>query len=183
MPNLTVETTHVDGVTFVEMLLEAAAPHRVRVENRLEGPVFPPRADGCPEAGWTEGGVDLTVDAGTTPLGFATPAPPEDPAAEVVAAERLTGVPDAVEAWLERVEDRVATAERLAAAEDLRAAAAAVEAAGGLGEVEALVADLERDRRMLPRLSFAPASLAARAESVSVPLAAFRRLAHSRRSW
>ena len=186
MPTLTARTVRSDGVTFVEVLLEATRPHRVRVESRLDGPVWPPRTEDRPEDGWDDRGVATTVDAGTTPFGFATPAPPSEPAVELVRAEPLppSQVPEGVAAWLERVEERVATAERLAAADDLPSATRAVRAVGGLAAVEALAADLARDRRALSRLDVAPDDLTARVESVDVPTEAFASLAQteSRRS-
>lgn len=186
MPALTARTVRSDGVTFVELLLEATRPHRVRVESRLDGPVWPPRTDGRPVDGWDDRGVTTTVDAGTTAIGFATPARPAEPVAEVVRAEPLTGstVPEGVAAWLERVEERVETAERLAAVDDLPSATDAIAEVGGLAAAEALAADLARDRRTLARLEVAPDDLTARVESVDVPTAAFAALAQieSRRS-
>jgi hypothetical protein len=186
MPTLETETVRTEGVTFVELLVEATRPHRIRLESRLDGPVWPPRVDGQPVDGWDERGVTARVDAGTSAFGFATPARPEPPVAAMVLAEPLPDetVPEGVAAWLRRVEHRIETAETLAAVEDLSAAASAVAAVGGLAGVEALVADLARDRRSLSRLSVAPDELSARAEAVEVPTEAFARLAQaeSRRS-
>lgn len=177
MPTLAVETVRAGDVTFVELLLEAERPHRVRVESRLEGPVWPPRTEGRPAEGWDAAGVSARLEAGRTAFGFATPAPPEEPVAELVAAEPL-GPPEGVASWLRRVEARVETAERLAAADDLPAATRAVAEAGGLAGVEALAADLARDRRALSRVGLAP-ELAARVEAVDLPVGTFARLAHS----
>lgn len=186
MPTLAVETVRTGDVTLVESLVTAARPHRVRVESRLDGPVWPPRRDGRPVDGWDERGVSTTVDAGTTAFGFATPAPPEGAVVELVAAEPVVepAVPDGVAAWLRRVEDRVERAERLAAVDDLSSATRAVASAGGLAAVESLAADLTRDRRALSRLSVAPADLVSRLEGIDVDLEAFVRLAQteSRRS-
>lgn len=186
MPTLKVETVRTGGVTFVESLVTAARPHRVRVESRLDGPVWPPRRDGRPVDGWDERGVSTTVEAGTTAFGFATPAPPEGPAAELVTADPVVepAVPEGVAAWLERVEARLRRAERLAAADDLPSATRAVASAGGLAAVESLAADLARDRRALTRLSVAPDDLVSRLEAVDIDLEAFARLAQteSRRS-
>lgn len=179
MPTLTVESIQVDGVTFVEMLVDTDRPHRVRIESRLDGPVFPPRSEGVPVDGWDERGVSCTVEAGTTPLGFATPAPPERPVVELVAADPVTptGPPEVFAAWFERIERRVERAERLAGAEDLPSATAAVASAGGLDAVEALAAALVADERALTRLSVAPAELQRRVESVELPTETFARLA------
>lgn len=185
MPTLTAETVRTDGVTFVELLVDAGRPHEVRIESRLDGPVWPPRTGGRPAPGWDETGVTATVEAGRTPFGFATSAEPERPPAELVAADPdPESAPDGVAAWLRRVESRVETAESLAAAEDLPAATRAVAAVGGLGAVEALAADLARDRRALSRVAVAPDELATRAEAVAVPTDALSRLAQatSRRS-
>lgn len=186
MPTLEVETVRTGGVTLVESLVTAARPHRVRVESRLDGPVWPPRRDGRPVDGWDERGVSTTVDAGTTAIGFATPAPPEGTAVELVAAEPVveSELPDGVAAWLERVEDRLERAERLSAVDDLPSATRAVASAGGLAAVESLAADLARDRRTLSRLSVAPADLVTRLESVDLDLESFARMAQteSRRS-
>jgi hypothetical protein len=177
MPTLAVETVRAGDLTFVELLVEAERPHRVRVESRLEAPVWPPRTGGRPAEGWDAGGVSARIGVGTTPFGFATPAPPEGPVAELVAAEPI-GPPEGVASWLRRVEERVETAERLAAVDDLPAATRAVAAVGGLARVEALAADLARDRRALSRVGFEP-DLAARVEAVDLPVETFARLAHS----
>lgn len=182
MPALTVETVRTGGVTFVELLVEADRPCRVRVESRLEGPVWPPRSGGRSEDGWDEAGVTRTVEAGRTPLGFATPAPPQDTVAEVTDVEPTGTPPEGVAAWLDRVEGRIEAAERLAAADDLPSATAAVTAVGGLAGVEDLATDLARDRRALARLSFVPDELCERADSVEIPVSTLARLAHSRRS-
>lgn len=185
MPTLSVEAVRADGVTFVELLVEADRPHRVRVESRLDGPVWPPRTAGRPVEGWDAAGVSTRVDAGTMPLGFATPARPEGTVAELVAAEPLAGaLPEGVAAWLREVETRLEAAERLAAADDLPAATRAVAEAGGLAGVEALAAALAVDRRVLSRLPFVPDELTVRAEAVDLPVGALARLAQteSRRS-
>lgn len=82
-----------DGVTLVTVRLEEIdVPTRVRVESRLDGPVWPPRREGLPESGWTEDGFAGVVDAGTAVLGYASPAPPAEPPVELTEAEP---VPDA----------------------------------------------------------------------------------------
>ncbi|MBV0925573.1 hypothetical protein KTS45_15305 [Halomicroarcula limicola] len=96
-------TTRRDGVTLVTARLwEIDEPTRVRVRNRLDGPVWPPRRQGMPEAGWTDSGFEAVVGPGSHALGYATPAPPADPAAELRDA---TPAPDAVP-----VDDRTETA-------------------------------------------------------------------------
>jgi hypothetical protein len=85
----------VDAVTLVALRLEndAEEPRRVRVENRLDGPVRPPRSGGRPVAGWGAAGYEGVLDPGETrPLGYACPAPPIDPPAAV---EESAASPDA----------------------------------------------------------------------------------------
>lgn len=140
MPTLTVDTVRADEVTFVQVLVEADRPHRVRIAFRHDGPVWPPRRDGRPEDGWDDAGVTTRVEPDLTPLGFATSTPPAGVAVELVDAAPLEpdGAPEGVRSWLDRVERRVATAERLAAADDLPAATRAVASVGGLAGLESL---------------------------------------------
>ncbi|MFD1567582.1 hypothetical protein [Halolamina litorea] len=70
------------GVTLVTVQLrnERASDRRVRLANRLDGPVLPPRRHGVPEAGWEREEVTTVVPAGgTTALGYACPAPAATP--------------------------------------------------------------------------------------------------------
>lgn len=61
-----------------------AVPRRVRLRNRLDGPVLPPRRGGVPEAGWDADGVTVRLDPDERlALGFATPAPPVEPPVEL----------------------------------------------------------------------------------------------------
>jgi len=79
--------SHHDGVTLVSVSLrDIDGPTRVTVRNRLDGPVWPPRSEGVPEAGWTAAGFDGVVGPGSQTLGYATPAPPEDPPVELAEA-------------------------------------------------------------------------------------------------
>ena len=72
------------GVTLVEVCVTAARPRRVRVENRLEGPVWPPRSDGVPEPGWDgEGFEGRVAPDDRLVLGYASPADPVDPPARI----------------------------------------------------------------------------------------------------
>lgn len=76
------------GVTLVALYLTAERERRVRVENRLDGPVWPPRRRGQPAAGWDEDGFEGIVEPGERlALGYATPARPAEPPAEIVADE------------------------------------------------------------------------------------------------
>jgi hypothetical protein len=81
------------GVTLVECRLESDVPRRVRVVNRLAGPVWPPRRRGVPAAGWDGNGVRVTVE-GRAGVGYATPAPPADPPATITAVEEPEGAGD-----------------------------------------------------------------------------------------
>jgi len=79
--------SHRDGVTLVAAYVrELDAPTRVDVRNRLDGPVWPPRSEGVPEAGWTDAGFAGVLAPGSHALGYATPASPAAPAAELVDA-------------------------------------------------------------------------------------------------
>lgn len=63
-------------------------PQRVRVTNRLDGPVWPPRVHGVPAAGWDDGGFEGVVAGDDLlALGYATPAEPADPPAELAWVE------------------------------------------------------------------------------------------------
>jgi hypothetical protein len=96
MVTLQCDAERTEGVTLVGLVVEADRPTRVRVENRLDGPVWPPRSEGRPVAGWDDDGVTSTVD-GRLSLGYATPAHPSEPAAEVVSTEAVgpEATPDA----------------------------------------------------------------------------------------
>jgi len=77
-----------DGVTLVTARLrDVDGPTRVRVENRLDGPVWPPRSEGLPEAGWSDNGFEGVVEPGTPALGYASPAAPTETPAALVEAE------------------------------------------------------------------------------------------------
>lgn len=88
MVTLDCTTSRHEGVTLVTARLrDVDGPTRVRVENRLDGPVWPPRSEGLPEAGWREDGFDGIVEPGTPALGYASPAAPAEPPAALVEAE------------------------------------------------------------------------------------------------
>jgi len=182
MPTATTATIRGDHATFVEVIIEAERPHEVRIEPRFEGPIWPPRTDGRTEAGWDERGLTTEIGAGRTAVGFAVPPGPVEGSVEVVRSEPIEkGLPDGIEAWIRRVESRLGSAERLARADDLRSAAEAVAATGGLAAVERLAADIAVDRRLASRLSVAPDDLAERLEAVEIRTAAFARIAAAAR--
>ncbi len=61
---------------------------RVTVESRL-APVWPPRRDGVPIAGWSGERFETAVPAGErVAVGFASPAEPVDPPVEIVDRDR-----------------------------------------------------------------------------------------------
>lgn len=67
---------HEAGVALVSVRLrnETGLDRRVRLQNRLAGPVLPPRTEGVPEAGWDRDGVTVRVPTGeTVALGYACP--------------------------------------------------------------------------------------------------------------
>lgn len=179
MPTLRVDTVRSEDVTFVELIVEADRPHRVRIAFHHDGPVWPPRTDGRPADGWDDGGVTTRVDGGVTPLGFATSTPPAGVAVDLVDAAPIDpdGAPEGVRSWLRRVERRVETAERLATVDDVPDATRAVASVGGLSGLEALAGNVARDRRLVSRLDVASDELQERLETVDLQREAFARLA------
>jgi hypothetical protein len=82
------------GVTLVRACLrnDRATDRRVRLRNRLDGPVLPPRRHGTPEAGWDRDGVTTVVPADeTVSVGYACPAPTSEPPVVVAEAGAATG--------------------------------------------------------------------------------------------
>ena len=77
MVSLTCATTTAGEVTLVTLSLSSPDPAYVRVENCLDGPVWPPRTQGVPAAGWDDDGFSGSVD-GHLALGYACPATPDD---------------------------------------------------------------------------------------------------------
>ncbi|MFB6250454.1 MAG: hypothetical protein ABEI27_01990 [Halobellus sp.] len=72
-----VTTSALRGVTLVQVELrsEIDEPLQVRVSNRLDGPVLPPRTEGVPNAGWdAEGFTGRLPAAGGLGVGYACPA-------------------------------------------------------------------------------------------------------------
>jgi hypothetical protein len=88
MVTLDWETDRTEGVTLVRLYVTAENRRRVRIENCLDGSVWPPREEGQPAAGWDDD--DDAFEGVVAPdhrlvAGYATPAPPTDPPAEIVA--------------------------------------------------------------------------------------------------
>lgn len=85
MVTLDCTTSHHDGVTLVTATVrDLDGPTEVTIENRLDGPVWPPRTEGQPESGWTDTGFCGLVGPEPHALGYATPAPPAETPAELV---------------------------------------------------------------------------------------------------
>lgn len=93
MVSLTCSARAHDGVTLVTARLDGGgATQRVRLTNRLDGPVWPPRRQGIPEAGWDEECFETVVPAdGTVAVGYASPAPPAETPLVVVDREVVAG--------------------------------------------------------------------------------------------
>lgn len=179
MPTLTVETVRTDSVTFVEAVIEAEQPCNVRLETRIDGAVWPPRTDGTVVDRWDADGVAVEVDGGRTAVGFATPAATEERPIEIVRTEPLEEGGSVADEWVERIEQRLETAESIAAAGDVPAATDAIAAIGGLGEVERLAGEIARDRRIAAELSVVPEELCERLEAVEIPTESFATLAET----
>lgn len=91
MASLTCTAEARDGVTLVTARIRGGpVAQRVRLADRLDGPVWSPRRRGVPEAGWRDDRFETVVPAGgTVALGYATPAPAADPPLAVVDSEVL----------------------------------------------------------------------------------------------
>jgi hypothetical protein len=88
MVTLDWETERTDGVTLVRLYVTSEYRRRVRVENRLDGPVWPPRREGQPAAGWDGDAFEgVVTPENRLVAGYATSAQPADPPAEVVSEE------------------------------------------------------------------------------------------------
>lgn len=78
------------GVTLVELVVHSEVGARVRLDSNL-APVWPPRVQGVPAAGWSESGFEGTVAAGSRlVLGYASPAEPVDPPVDLATVEEPT---------------------------------------------------------------------------------------------
>lgn len=86
-------TQQASGVTLVALRLqnERATARTVHLENRLDGPVLPPRRHGEPEQGWDREGVTTRIPAGeAVALGYACPADATDPPVDITTVEAAT---------------------------------------------------------------------------------------------
>jgi len=80
------EQTRENGITLVELTVTAEVNEQVRVESALR-PVWAPRRQGTPAAGWDEAGYRGAVSPKQPlVLGFASPAAPVEPPASVETA-------------------------------------------------------------------------------------------------
>ncbi len=82
MPTLDWTCDRTDGVTLVELRVTGETGQRVRVESTLE-PVWPPRRQGQPAAGWDDARFEGEIEDGSLVVGYASPAEPSDPPAEL----------------------------------------------------------------------------------------------------
>lgn len=90
MATLDWEQSRQGGVTLVELCVTTETPEQIRVESQLR-PVWPPRKQGIPAAGWDRDGFEGAVDPTTSlVLGYASPAPPVEPPAQVEQREGET---------------------------------------------------------------------------------------------
>ncbi|MHB9287328.1 hypothetical protein ACKVMT_09860 [Halobacteriales archaeon Cl-PHB] len=84
MARLDCDCERTAGVTLVALTLTSDATEEVRVDVAHDGPVWPPRRQGVPEAGWDEDGWTGTVGPDDpVVLGYATPAEVADRPATV----------------------------------------------------------------------------------------------------
>ncbi len=94
---LSTRTIRRDGVTLVSLVVEN--PHAeaawFRVANELDGPVWSPRRNGRPEAGWDANGYEGVLGPrDAMGLGYATPALPQHPSAVLEWVEPVDERPD-----------------------------------------------------------------------------------------
>lgn len=91
MPTLSWTQRRENGVTLVEAVVESTdptGPTAVTVQSTLDGPVWPPRSEGVPVAGWDDARYGTTIEPhGRLAVGFASPAAPCEPPIELVTHE------------------------------------------------------------------------------------------------
>jgi hypothetical protein len=208
MVSLDCHTSRAGDATLVELLVTADTPTRVRIENCLDGPVWPPRKQSVPAEGWDEDGFEGKVRDRLV-LGYATPAEPADTPARIVTTEPATDAdsaltprdlvrslgdprpprdavernpddavvqPEAVTDWLDAVECRLDAADRLASADSVSEANAAITAVGETADILALREQLRADRRTLTRVRARCEALSERTATVEIPVDTLSRL-------
>lgn len=82
---------HTDGVTLVRATVTntRGTPQMVRLESRLDGPIWPPRDGGFTAPEWDGDRWERGLTPGeSVGLGFASPADPVEPPLEIVDVER-----------------------------------------------------------------------------------------------
>lgn len=129
----------VGGVTLVSLWLEneRTVDRRVRIRNRLDGPVLPPRRQREPEPGWDREGLTVVVPArSTVACGYACPTPETE--SPVAVAE--VGPPDRSVSGGERADDGESVEGVIRRLGDPRPPQAVV---GGKGESQADAGDEE----------------------------------------
>lgn len=88
MPRVTCDQDRTDGVTLVTCRLASDATRRVTLEPTHDPPIWPPRRQGVPAAGWEGDTWTGIVEADRTRgLGYATPVDPADEPVRVVDVE------------------------------------------------------------------------------------------------
>jgi hypothetical protein len=88
MATLDWDVVTVEEVRFVHLLVSSESTARVRIDNCLAGPVWPPRRQGVPESGWDEDGFEGVVTADQPlALGYASPGDRTDPPAVLARVE------------------------------------------------------------------------------------------------
>lgn len=169
-----------------------APPAEPPVEIVRTGPVGPDEhglqstVEG-PAGGDGPGVPDDLSNVAASPAGvvrsLGDPRPPRDAVPSVrdesttEPAEPAPGVvPDGVEAWLSETAERVARAERLAESRGLAVAGEELVAVGGVAGARRLTGQVERDAAALREVAERAQTLATRAETVEVPIDAYRRL-------
>lgn len=86
MATLDWHQTRTNGVTLVELLVASETTTRVRIESELT-PVWPPKRQGVPAAGWDGDCFEGTVEGGgRLVVGYASPAEPDGPPARLQTA-------------------------------------------------------------------------------------------------
>ncbi len=98
MPELSWTQRRENGVTLVEAVIESTAPTgeaAIALRSTLSGPVWPPRSQGVPMAGWDGDRYETTVESGCrVAVGFASPGEPCEPPIEIVESEPVARVDD-----------------------------------------------------------------------------------------
>ena len=91
MPTLDWQVAATGETTLVELFVTSDTETRVEISSNLE-PVWPPRRQSRPAAGWDGSGFEGVVSAGEPlVLGYASPDDPVEPPATIVDTEPVTG--------------------------------------------------------------------------------------------